>query len=167
MEGLKRRKVEEGTTRLVPYDEQYVAAYNEAMKSTELQELTGSEPLTLEEEHAMCAKWAADPNMLCLLVVDADGRFIGDVNAHRGDEGVAEVDVMICRPEDRRCGHASRALQMLFGLLGEVEGIAVLEAKIKLGNAASIGLFEKKLGFTEHSVSDAFQEVTFRRALRP
>jgi hypothetical protein len=45
---------------LVPYRKAHVPAYHEWMKSAQLQELTASEPLSLEEEFEMQQKWATD-----------------------------------------------------------------------------------------------------------
>lgn len=166
MRALKTRAVSLEGTRLAPYEPSFVPAYNAAMKSPELLELTGSEPLSLEEEHSMQQRWMADEAMLCLLVLDADGNFVGDVNAHlNSDTSTAEVDIMICDPAHRRHGHARRALEMLFELLRETKSIETLEAKIKFGNDASIGLFVNKLGFVKQSESEIFQEVTLTRAL--
>lgn len=152
-----------GCTVLAPYESEHVSEYNALMKDPQLQELTGSEPLSLEEEHEMLCTWQSDPDKLCLLIFSAQEAFVGDVNAFfREEDGVyvAEVSVMIARPSERQKGHASRALALLFDLLAKLDtSPAKLEARIKLHNVASIALF-RKLGFTEESVSEAFGEVT-------
>lgn len=45
---------------LVPYTSEHVPRYHEWMKSEELQRLTASEPLTLEQEYAMQRSWRED-----------------------------------------------------------------------------------------------------------
>ncbi|XP_032946555.1 alpha/beta-tubulin-N-acetyltransferase 9 isoform X5 [Rhinolophus ferrumequinum] len=45
---------------LVPYTSLHVPRYHEWMKSEELQRLTASEPLTLEQEYAMQRSWRED-----------------------------------------------------------------------------------------------------------
>ncbi|MEE6523519.1 hypothetical protein FKM82_022460 [Ascaphus truei] len=42
---------------LVPYEPHHVPRYHEWMKSEELQRLTASEPLTLEQEYGMQGSW--------------------------------------------------------------------------------------------------------------
>ena len=45
-----------------------VPVYHSWMKSAEIQELTCSEPLSLEEEYAMCKSWQEDANKLTFIV---------------------------------------------------------------------------------------------------
>ncbi|XP_011490773.1 N-acetyltransferase 9 isoform X1 [Oryzias latipes] len=45
---------------LVPYNAEHVPRYHEWMKSPELQQLTASEPLTLEQEYDMQRSWRED-----------------------------------------------------------------------------------------------------------
>jgi hypothetical protein len=47
---------------LVPYRPEHVLQYHSWMQDAMLQELTASEPLTLDEEYQMQKSWAEDPD---------------------------------------------------------------------------------------------------------
>ncbi|PWN29284.1 acyl-CoA N-acyltransferase [Jaminaea rosea] len=127
---------------LVPYRKEHVPQYHEWMQSPILQEQTASEPLTLEQEYEMQAKWHLDEDKLTFIVLhkeDAESaesverllarcRMAGDVNVflsedaeeEEEDEGArtqkqlrGEMEVMIAEPSLRRHGLASQALQLL------------------------------------------------------
>lgn len=55
---------------LVPYRPEHVPLYHEWMASPELQELTASEPLSLEEEYAMQRAWRDDGDKLTFVLLD-------------------------------------------------------------------------------------------------
>ncbi|EMC91327.1 hypothetical protein BAUCODRAFT_41791, partial [Baudoinia panamericana UAMH 10762] len=124
---------------LVPYSVHHVSTYHEWMQDPELQEITASEPLTLDEEYGMQRTWHDDRDKLTFIIClplhhtahgttqrpavrpgidDAPLRMIGDVNlflsssAHDNSEDVAgEVSLMIARPELRGQGYGRAALK--------------------------------------------------------
>ncbi|KXS18168.1 hypothetical protein M427DRAFT_96362 [Gonapodya prolifera JEL478] len=55
---------------LVPYEKHHVPIYHEWMKSPEIQYLTASEPLTLDEEYQMQQSWRTDTDKLTFIVLD-------------------------------------------------------------------------------------------------
>uniref|UniRef100_A0A8C5UY09 Alpha/beta-tubulin-N-acetyltransferase 9 n=1 Tax=Microcebus murinus TaxID=30608 RepID=A0A8C5UY09_MICMU len=161
---------------LVPYTSEHVPRYHEWMKSEELQRLTASEPLTLEQEYAMQHSWREDADKCTFIVLDAqkwqaqpgvteESCMAGDVNlflTDLEDPTVGEIEVPPIT-WDRRDGASSCCLPFLSSPLGGVTklGLTKFEAKIGQGNEPSIRMFQK-LHFEQVAVSSIFQEVTLR-----
>ncbi|KAG8784402.1 hypothetical protein FRB91_008827 [Serendipita sp. 411] len=178
-------------TILVPYRTSHVERYNQWMQSEELRERTASEPLTLEEEYEMQAKWRLDNDKLTFIILARpEGSFshtkafidtlpmVGDVNIfltkNAEDEDEAEVEVMIAETTFQRQGLAFSAVSALLHyvinhkILPNFEGLgheeispSMLVARIGGSNTASISLF-KKLGFRIVKPENVFGEVELR-----
>ncbi|CAL4094321.1 unnamed protein product [Meganyctiphanes norvegica] len=164
--------IDGATVVLVPYRESHVEKYHQWMKSTELQELTASEPLSLEEEYAMQRSWREDENKCTFIVLDKDlyeetghdevAAMIGDTNlflTDSDDPTMAEAEIMIAetRFRGKKRGWEAILLMLRYGM--ENLGITKYEVKIGLNNMASIKMFEK-MQFKEESRSEVFEEVT-------
>lgn len=158
---------------LVPYREYHVPRYHEWMQSVELQKLTASEPLTLEEEYEMQRSWREDEDKCTFIILDKDiyeksnddtDAMIGDTNIFITDNELAagEIEIMIAEESARgkKFGWEAVILMFLYGI--KHINIKLFEAKISLTNTISIKMFNK-LGFQEKSVSDVFQEVTLEK----
>lgn len=155
---------------LIPYKEEHVPKYHQWMQSTELQELTASEPLTLAEEYIMQQTWQEDEDKCTFIVLDAAkyretndeiASMVGDVNLFFNDFDdlyKSEAEVMIAEPDSRGKGLGKEAL--LFMLRYGVEDLDVktFYAKISLKNDTSLHLFTKA-GFAKVSESEVFDEV--------
>ncbi|NWW72986.1 NAT9 acetyltransferase, partial [Climacteris rufus] len=157
---------------LVPYTAAHVPRYHEWMQSEELQRLTASEPLSLEQEYEMQCSWRDDADKCTFIVLDAgrwpgqpeEDSMVGDVNlflTNPEDPAVGEIEIMIAEPSCRGRGFGKEAtlLMMAYGVRNL--GITKFEAKIGQENEASICMF-KKLHFKEVAVNSVFQEVTLR-----
>eukprot|EP00092_Neocalanus_flemingeri_P013097 GFUD01014113.1.p1 GENE.GFUD01014113.1~~GFUD01014113.1.p1 ORF type:complete len:198 (+),score=79.12 GFUD01014113.1:43-636(+) len=153
---------------LVPYREAHVVKYHKWMKSEELQELTGSEPLTLEQEKEMQKTWREDKDKCTFIVLNKESlhnsgeeicAMVGDTNLFLSGDGCAEAEIMIAEVDGRgkKMGWEAMLLMLRYGI--EMLGINRYEVKIKMENMASIKMF-KKIGFKEESRSEVFNEVT-------
>ncbi|XP_064179233.1 N-acetyltransferase 9 isoform X1 [Anguilla rostrata] len=157
---------------LVPYNSDHVPRYHQWMGSPELQKLTASEPLTLEQEYDMQRSWREDDDKCTFIILDkqlwADPAvqeeecMVGDINiflTDPSDPTLAELEIMIAEPNYRGKGIGKEVIRMMICYGVMKLGVRKFEAKIGLDNKISIALF-KKFKFQEQSVSEVFQEMT-------
>ncbi|XP_026484703.1 alpha/beta-tubulin-N-acetyltransferase 9 [Vanessa tameamea] len=158
---------------LVPYREYHVPKYHNWMQSEELQQLTASQPLSLEEEYDMQKSWREDEDKCTFIILDKSiyetkndeiTSMIGDTNIFMTDKdnSIGEIEIMIAEKSalGKRFGWESVIIMMLYGI--KFVNIKTFEAKISYSNVVSINMF-KKLGFVEKSRSDMFEEITFHK----
>ncbi|XP_057658306.1 N-acetyltransferase 9-like protein [Diorhabda carinulata] len=159
---------------LVPYKKEHVLKYHEWMKSESLQQLTASEPLTLEEEYEMQKSWLRDENKLTFIILDKAkyeetqneiDSMIGDTNlffANADDRICAEAEIMIAEEwaRKRKCGWEATLLMFMYGI--DYLGVKQYIVKISYQNDISIKMFND-MGFVEVGRSDVFQEVTLSK----
>ncbi|EHB10803.1 N-acetyltransferase 9 [Heterocephalus glaber] len=152
-----------------------VRRYHEWMKSEELQRLTASEPLTLEQEYAMQCSWREDADKCTFIVLDTEkwraqpgpseeSCMVGDVNlflTDLEDPTLGEIEVMIAEPSCRGRGFGTEAALLMLSYGVTKLGLTKFEAKIGQGNEPSIRMFQK-LHFEQVAVSSVFQEMTLR-----
>nr|XP_030143611.3 N-acetyltransferase 9 isoform X1 [Taeniopygia guttata] len=113
---------------LVPYTPAHVPRYHEWMQSEELQRLTASEPLSLEQEYEMQRSWRDDADKCTFIVLDSErwpgqaeeNSMVGDVNlflTNSEDPTVGEIEIMIAEPSCRGRGFGKEAtlLMMAYG----------------------------------------------------
>lgn len=145
------------------------------MKSEELQRLTASELLTLEQEYAMQRSWREDADKCTFIVLDAEkwqaqpgateeSCMVGDVNlflTDLEDPTLGEIEVMIAEPSCRGKGLGTEAVLAMLSYGVTRLGLTKFEAKIGQENEPSIRMFQK-LHFEQVAASSVFQEVTLR-----
>lgn len=157
---------------LVPYNREHVPRYHEWMKSPELQQLTASEPLTLQQEYDMQRSWRDDADKCTFIVLDKqqwsdpeleeEQCMMGDVNlflTDPSDPTLAELEVMIAEPRFRGRGFGKEVASMMMSYGITKLGIKKFQVKIGLENHISLNLF-KKLHFQEVSTCPVFKEAT-------
>jgi RimJ/RimL family protein N-acetyltransferase len=147
---------------LTPYRKIHVEIYHRWMMDPELLEATASEPLTLNEEYENQQSWRDDPNKVTFIINDRETKKpVGDVNLflHQDDKNVPEINIMIAESSSRKKGLAQQALAGMILFARDVLQVKQCIAKIDHKNIPSIKLFTK-LGFTQTSKDDTFQEIT-------
>eukprot|EP01147_Barroeca_monosierra_P010566 gene10566-2690_t len=167
---------------LVPYEPKHVEKYHAWMQSKELQELTASEPLSIEQEYKMQSSWRNDQDKCTFIVLhsaplltcqdenrptfeatgDEIAAMVGDVNLFLNDSEskfVAETEIMIAEQWARRKGCGCEALLIMLDYAMKHLEIKKFVAKIGETNLPSLALFNR-LGFVEISRSHVFQEIT-------
>jgi len=173
MKKNRRTRLNGGKVVLVPYRKLHVPKYHDWMKSLELQELTASEPLSLQEEFQMQEKWAVDEDKCTFIVLDASTfnsskdeveSMIGDTNLFFNDpenRHTAEVEIMIAEHRNRGRGAGKEALSLMLRYGVEELNVREYTAKIGITNTTSLKLFSS-IGFAEVSRSEVFHEVTLK-----
>ncbi|KAJ1663366.1 hypothetical protein IW140_001916 [Coemansia sp. RSA 1813] len=164
---------------LVPYEKEHVPKYHEWMKSPFLQEMTGSEPLTIDEEYEMQQSWRNDDDKCTFIILakdPADGSLlpcnlyntetmIGDVNFYLNNHDnphEAELEVMIAEQTYSGRGIATEVIKLMMYYAVNDIGVTDFVVRIKETNDVSIHVFGK-FGFVETERSKVFKEVTLRR----
>ncbi|XP_050353726.1 LOW QUALITY PROTEIN: alpha/beta-tubulin-N-acetyltransferase 9 [Nymphalis io] len=161
-------------TILVPYRDFHVPKYHNWMQSEELQKLTASQPLSLDEEYEMQKSWRKEDEDKCTFIIldkniyetknNEISSMIGDTNIFITDKdnSIGEIEIMIAEKSalGKKNGWESVIIMMLYGI--KYIKIKTFEAKISYSNYTSINMF-KKLGFVEKSRSDMFEEITFQK----
>lgn len=153
---------------LTPYRRSHVPKYSSWMQQDEeLRQQTGSEEQTLEEEYLNQIQWRDDASKCTFIITDNTLTPIGDVNlffsAVEDEENKlqAEINVMIAEKQFRGKGYGKLAVWgMAWFAQRHFPLVSQYLVKISFDNTASIALFTQKLGFTELSRSEAFQECT-------
>ncbi|EPY49469.1 GCN5-like N-acetyltransferase [Schizosaccharomyces cryophilus OY26] len=90
-----------GNLVLVPYLERHVLKYHNWMKNPKLQELTCSEPLTLEEEFQMQKSWLEDEDKLTFIVIYRQGvenkkpQILHEILFHRNEDMIGDVNMFL------------------------------------------------------------------------
>lgn len=171
------KRGDDGKVALVPYTSAHVPRYHQWMASDLLREMTASEPLSLDEEYAMCTAWQNDDDKLTFIVVDLGGwradndaddvrHMVGDVNCffNNPDDPLdnVEVEVMIAEPTARRKGFASEALSLIMQYCVNELGVKGFRAQILRKNEGSKLLFQG-LGFRFSRSVDVFDEEVWVR----
>uniref|UniRef100_A0A1B6CJ34 N-acetyltransferase domain-containing protein n=1 Tax=Clastoptera arizonana TaxID=38151 RepID=A0A1B6CJ34_9HEMI len=161
---------------LVPYRKKHVKKYHFWMQSTELQNLTGSDPLSEEQEYEMQQTWRDDEDKCTFIILDKQimtenndeiDAMIGDTNLYlKYEDGFlnAETGIMVAEPKARRCGMGQEAMLLMFHYGVEELNVVKYIAKISMSNVQSLQMF-KKFGFETESKSDVFQEVTLVKSV--
>ncbi|XP_072167738.1 alpha/beta-tubulin-N-acetyltransferase 9-like isoform X2 [Diadema setosum] len=148
------------------------------MQSSELQELTASEPLSMEQEYQMQESWHLDENKCTFILLDRSkweageneiDAMCGDVNLFFNvseDPSSAEIEIMVAEQACRGKGIGKEAILIMMYYGVRFLNVKRYVAKIGEKNTVSLQLF-KKLGFQETSVSKVFQEVTLELEVNP
>lgn len=155
------------------------------MQDESLQEATASEPLSLDEEHAMQRSWRDDPDKLtfiaCLPLAplpavvhagagDAPDRMLGDVNlflatSAEEDAVVGEIELMIAVQDQQGQGYGRASLLALLRFVVQREGgiMEEFERGRMGGEGRGIEGLVVKIGEANRRSIGLFESVGFER----
>lgn len=138
---------------LVPYKRKFVDKYHQWMQDVYLQEMTASEPLTLEGEYEMQQSWREDSKKCTFILLSkpAEGmteveRMVGDVNMFlndRDDPTVAELEIMVAESGARRQGIGREAVHLMMHFGVTRLNLSRFYVKINEVNTGSIAMFKR------------------------
>ncbi|CEG41713.1 n-acetyltransferase 9 [Plasmopara halstedii] len=162
---------------LVPYEKEHVPKYHNWMLDPWLQEMTASEPLSIEEEFEMQKTWREDAKKCTFIVLakaaddsnsevsyideGAIDRMAGDVNLFFNDyddPNACEIEIMIAEDRYRRKGFAEEAVKLMMTYATSTLNVTRFVCKIIETNFASLQLF-KKLGYVNYNYVAAFNQI--------
>lgn len=84
---------------MVPYEPKHVLMYHLWLEDAHIQEMTGTDPVSLEEEYESQIEWSCSTNKFMKVIQANDsGKLVGDINIFFTDkdgEDAAEINIMI------------------------------------------------------------------------
>jgi RimJ/RimL family protein N-acetyltransferase len=137
-----------------PEDEGLLLAWRNE-PTTRVASLSADE-ITPEEHHAWFARKLQDPSC-AILIIEEEGRPVGQVRLDRLDPGLAEVNIGLA-PESRGRGLGREALRRVVLAAPNLLGVRSVKALVKRGNDASLASFAAA-GFRVIGEHDAVVEL--------
>merc|ERR1712154_569955 len=135
---LKDTVIDGSKCKLVPYESKHVKKYNKWLNDPYIQQMTGTEPYSLNQEDEYQKEWKMDETKYIFIILDKS------IN----NEHVGELNIMIAQEKSRKKGIATETLQLIIDFATKKLDIKTFDAKIQADNADSIKLF-KKAGFVK------------------
>ena len=132
---------------LVPYREGHVIKYHRWMTDQELQRLTGSEPLNLEEEYQMQKAWRDSTDKCTFIILDKAAEIYEEAGQ---DQNTVEIASMI--------GDTNLYMQEPDGH----DGLVTAEAEIMIAEMAARG---KRLGWEAMSIMLRYEDCDLHRQI--
>lgn len=177
---------------LVPYKRHHVLKYHDWMSNKEIQELTSSEPLSLEEEYEMQQTWLNDEDKLTFIVLDRRlyesisneneqereiCAMVGDVNIfllspddndmveESADlKNIAELEIMIADKAFRGKGLGIEAIYLMMNYaLQHLKSPPLKKFIVKIDDTNTPSIkMFEKLGFSQFNYSAVFKQISLK-----
>lgn len=157
---------------LVPFLPSHVPLYHVWMSNPSNLELTGSEPVSLEEQEKVRLDWIHQSDRH-IFIIERAGAIVGDIGVVLMEEEeeeqdpvvTVEIDVMVGEESARRGGIATAAVGMMERWAAERMAAKRIVAKIKDHNTPSLSLF-RKLGYSHEKPLPIFNEIHLTKELK-